>query len=114
MFNFVDILGTDENEKTVLASYRNGSFTLDVIPAVVNYMKGKDGYVMLLKDAWGLVIEVTPDSTLESVEQAWQDIKDANRNFLSGSQKVKEVTLSPMCFVAPEPVADSSQPTFSL
>lgn len=78
MFNYVDILGTDEAEKTVLATYRNGSFILDAIPAAVNYMKSKDGYVMLLKDCLGLVIEVTPESTIDSVEKAWLDLRDVN------------------------------------
>ena len=78
MFNYVDILGTDEAEKTVLANYKNGSFLLDAIPAAVNYMKSKNGYIMLLKDCSGLVIQVTPESTIDSVEKDWLDLREIN------------------------------------
>ena len=78
MFNYVDILGIDEEEKTVLASYRNGSFSLDAIPAAVCYMKDKQGYVMLLKDCVGLVVQVDPTSTIDSVEKDWLSLKNIN------------------------------------
>lgn len=102
MFNYVDILGIDENEKTVLASYRNGSFSLDAIPAAVNYMKSKSGYTMLLKDSLGLVIQVDPESTIDSVEEAWLALKDIN--FKAMTEQYKQM-------VAAE---SSSQPTFQL
>ncbi len=79
MFKFVDIIGTDEESKTVLASYRDGSIVLDAIPATVNYMKNKVGYTMLFKDNAGVVIEVTPESTIDSVEADWLAAKDREK-----------------------------------
>ena len=84
MFKFVDIIGTDEESKTVLATYRNGSLVLDAIPAAVNYMKSKTGYTMLLKDYSGVVFEVTPDSTLESAEESWMIAKQMNNKVPAG------------------------------
>ena len=89
MLNYVDILGIDENEKTVLASYRNGSFYLDAIPAAVCYMKDKKGYVMLLKDCSGLVIQVAPESTIDSVEKDWLALKDINLEAMRASAQTQ-------------------------
>ena len=102
MFNYVDILGIDENEKTVLAKYRNGSFSLDAIPAAVCYMKKKEGYTMLLKDCLGLVVQVDPSSTIDSVEADWLALRDVNM------QAMRESALKMM------QEQQSNQPTFSL
>ena len=81
MFNdYIKILGIDEETKTILAQHHNGSITLDAIPDAVSYMRLKTGYTMLFKDFYGAVFEITPESTVQTAEVAWQQAKQIQRN----------------------------------
>ena len=78
--NYVEIIGIDEESKTILAKHSNGSMVLDAIPDAVLYMKSRKDHKMLFSDYFGVVFEITPDSTIESAEEAWRLAKQMNNN----------------------------------
>ena len=71
--NYLNIIGIDEESKTVLAESDDGSIVLDTIPAAVRYMKDKSEYTMLLKGPFDVVCEITPTMTLEGAKLSWHD-----------------------------------------
>lgn len=71
--NYLNIIGIDEESKTVLAENGDGSIVMDTIPAAVNYLQDKAGYTMLLKGPFEVVCEITPAMSLEGAKLSWHD-----------------------------------------
>ena len=88
--NYVEIIGIDEDSKTILAKHSNGSLVLDAIPDAVSYMKSKKDHTMLFRDYFGVVFEITPESTIESAEEAWLLAKQMNNNVRQSKPQTSE------------------------
>lgn len=93
--NYVEIIGIDEESKTILAKHSNGSMVLDAIPDAVQYMKSKKDYTMLFSDYYGVVFEITPESTIESAETAWQLARQMNNNIKQQKSQASMPTSQP-------------------
>ena len=84
--NYLNIVGIDEESKTVLAESGDGSIIMDTIPAAFEYMQSKSEYTMLLKGPFGVVCEIRPTMTLEGAKLSWHDAMFKHRKEVLSKQ----------------------------
>ena len=73
--DYINILGEDKETKTVFAQGYNGSVTLDIIPAAVNYLKLHAKYDNLyLQDYRGTQLLITQQSNVRTAVSDWENL----------------------------------------
>ena len=74
--DYIQILGEDKETKAVFAQAKDGSMTLDVIPAALGYLKLNAKYDLLhLQDYFGYIITMNQNSNIRTAVVDWENAK---------------------------------------
>jgi len=72
--DYIEVLGEDEQTKALFVQAKDGSMTLDVIPAALGYLKLHAKYDLLhLQDYFGRIITMNQDSNIRTAVCDWEN-----------------------------------------
>ncbi len=75
--DYIDVLGEDKSTNAVFVQAKNGSMTLDVIPAALGYLKLHARYDLLhLQDYFGYIITMNQDSNIRTAVCDWENSRE--------------------------------------